>query len=128
MNEEELFQKHLPKPAISKLKQLVDSCNVFDHPDKLEALRKEKLSSTFCKDEEELSELRSEVSKSGVVSGGGLDACTSRLLQEWLTDISLSEFLFRRKYDPSKKIVEQMHDNESESEGDPTENRISINI
>ena len=30
-NGDEVFQKYLSKPSISKLKQLVDSCNVFDH-------------------------------------------------------------------------------------------------
>jgi hypothetical protein len=48
MEKEEYGKKHLQVPTKSKLKSLVDSCNVFDFPDRVEALRREKLISEFC--------------------------------------------------------------------------------
>lgn len=35
-------------PSKSKLKNLVDSCNVFDFPERVEALRREKMIAEFC--------------------------------------------------------------------------------
>jgi regulator of sigma D len=79
--EEEFYRKHLPRPALSKLKQLVDSCNVFQQSEKLEALKKEKLVSTFCQDEADYSSLKTVAKENlGPFTPGNLDPGTARML------------------------------------------------
>lgn len=48
MEREEYGKKHMQVPSKSKLKNLVDSCNVFDFPERVEALRREKMIAEFC--------------------------------------------------------------------------------
>lgn len=51
-------------PSKSKLKNLVDSCNVFDFPERVEALRREKMIAEFCGGKEaDFIQVRQEVKK-----------------------------------------------------------------
>jgi len=43
LEKEEHSKKRFPAATKSKLKNLVDSCNVFEFPDRVEALKREKL-------------------------------------------------------------------------------------
>jgi hypothetical protein len=82
------------------LKQLIDSCNIFEEPERVESLRQEKLVSYFCKNERELLDARHEI-RSKVVSGQKMkNVGHLAVLEEWIAEISLSEYLFRKKYEP----------------------------
>ena len=61
----------------------------------------------------------------GCHPNSSLDQSTATMLEEWVTDISLSEFLFKRKYFPKKK-KEERNTIEKSTVSAMTENRDSF--
>jgi hypothetical protein len=81
----------------------VDSCNIFDFPDRVEALKREKLIGEYCKDATDFVSMKESSKKEyPCQANSSLSPETTKLIEEWINDISLSEKLFRNKFGPSK--------------------------
>lgn len=100
MEKENTGKLKITAASRSQLKGLIDSCNIFEHPEEVDAIRKQKYVQDYCEGKEVLYiEARQQVHRNyEPPAETTLSIHTAQLLEEWINDISVSEYLFKKRF------------------------------